>query len=244
MTTGLPRRALAVTVASGAAALLASCTTVLMLARPPAPAPPASVPAATSAAPAPFPSSVPAGSLKVPGCSAAAAPARALTGVRTVMTSVPPALWGDHLAGRTVGLRQRQPRGHRAPADRPRRWRWNPYRCPAASGPGEALTPDGRYLLVAATVKPPCSAWPGSSPVPPKRSWEACPHPAGPSRWPPQPAALRVHLAGRYRRRSGLGPGPGPVGGFPGHGESPSDGYRPRSRRWVRRSRRTVAGCT
>ena len=153
MTTGRPRRALAVTVASGAAALLASCTTVPAPARPPAPAQPASVPAATSAAPAPFPSSVPAGSLKVPGCSVAVAPARALTGVRPVMTSVPPAPFGVITSpdGRWVFVSD----SHGVTV----------LRAGAASpvvlesvslpgrqqGLGEALTPDGRYLLVAAT---------------------------------------------------------------------------------------------
>lgn len=155
MTRGRPRRALAVTAASGAVALLASCTTLGPPAKPPAPAQPASLPAATSTAAAPFPSAVPAGSLKAPGCSAAVAPARTIAGVRPVMTPVPSEPFGVITSadgrwvfvsdGRGVTVLRAGPPG--AP---PAMVRSVPL--PGGqSGLGEALTPGGPYLLVAAT---------------------------------------------------------------------------------------------
>ena len=142
MTTGRARRTLAVTAASGAVALLASCSSA------PAPVtPPSPLPATT----APFPASVPARSLTPPGCSVAVAPARTLAGVRPVMTQVPAAPFGVITSpdGRWVFVSDsRGVTVLRAGAGSPAVVRSVPL--PGGPGLGEALTPDGRYLLVAA----------------------------------------------------------------------------------------------
>ena len=147
MSTVTARRTLGVTAASGMVALLASCSSA------PAPAPPPSPPAAPPAAASPFPSTVPARSLKVPGCSLAVAPARTLTGVRPVMTSVPSAPFGVITSpdGRWVFVSDSNGvtvlrAGAASPAV------VESVSLPGGQqGLGEALTPDGRYLLVAAT---------------------------------------------------------------------------------------------
>ena len=90
MKTRAARRPLAVPAVAGTIALLASCTTAPAQAPRPPPGPPASA----SASVTPFPSAVPATSLKVPGCSVAVAPARTLADVRPVMTRVPPGPFG------------------------------------------------------------------------------------------------------------------------------------------------------
>ena len=151
MKTRAVRRALAAPAVSAAIALLASCST----APPPAPLPPLGPPALAPASGAPFPSAVPATSLKVPGCSVAVAPARTLAGVRPVMTVVPQAPFGviTSTDGRWVFVSDS--RGvtvlRAAPAGgSPSVVRSVPL--PGGQqGLGEALTPDGRYLLVAAT---------------------------------------------------------------------------------------------
>lgn len=148
MKTGAARRTLAVTAVSGAVALLASCTSA------PRPASPPGAPAVPPAAVTPFPSSVPARSLKAPGCSAAVAPARTLADVRPVMTSVPPEPFGVITSpdGRWVFVGDSRGitvlRAGPAAAS-PTVVRSVPLPR-GQSGLGEALTPDGRYLLVAA----------------------------------------------------------------------------------------------
>jgi DNA-binding beta-propeller fold protein YncE len=140
-------RTLAGSAMSGAVALLASCAPAPHPAKPPSPPP---VPSATAS---PFPSTVPARSLKVPGCSVAVAPARTFTGVRPVTTSVPSAPFGVITSpdGRWVFVSDSNGvtvlRGGAA----------SPGVVESVSLPGgqqglgEALSPDGRYLLVAAT---------------------------------------------------------------------------------------------
>jgi len=147
MKTRAVRRALAAPAASAAIALLASCTTAPAQ----APLPPLGPPAPVS----PFPTAVPAASLKVPGCSVAVAPARTLAGVRPMMTPVPQAPFGVITStdgrwvfvsdGRGVTvLRAGQAGGPPAVV--------RSVPLPGGQqGLGEALTPDGRYLLVAAT---------------------------------------------------------------------------------------------
>jgi DNA-binding beta-propeller fold protein YncE len=140
-------RTLAVSALSGAVVLLASCA--------PAPvhAKPASPPPAPPAAASPFPATVPATSLKVPGCSVAVAPARTLTGVRPVMTPVPSAPFGVITSpdGRWVFVSDSKGvtvlrAGAASPAV------VESVSLPGGQqGLGEVLTPDGRYLLVAAT---------------------------------------------------------------------------------------------
>ena len=106
-----------------------------------------------SAAASPFPPTVPARSLKVPGCSVAVAPARTLTGVRPVMTPVPSAPFGVITSpdGRWVFVSDSNGvtvlrAGAASPAV------VESVSLPGGQqGLGEALTPDGRYLLVAAT---------------------------------------------------------------------------------------------
>lgn len=149
MKTGSARRALAVTAASGAVALLASCGPAPAPASPPSPPSPPLPPSATTA---PFPSSVPARSLKAPGCSVAVAPVRTLAGVRPVMTQVPAAPFGVITSpdGRWVFVSDsRGVTVLRAGAASPAVVRSVPL--PGGQGLGEALTPGGRYLLVAAT---------------------------------------------------------------------------------------------
>jgi DNA-binding beta-propeller fold protein YncE len=146
MNTGIAR-ALTVSATSAAVALLASCTPV------PPPAKPPSPPAAPSAAPSPFPATVPARSLKVPGCSIAVAPARTLTGIQSVMTSVPPAPFGVITSpdGRWVFVSDSNGvtvlrAGAASPAVA------ESVSLPGGQeGLGETLTPGGQYLLVAAT---------------------------------------------------------------------------------------------
>ena len=146
-------RTLAVGAASGALALLASCTPALRPARPPGPSAAVAPPSPPPAAASPFPLTVPARSLKVPGCSGAVAPARTLTGVRPVMTSVPPAPFGVITSpdGRWVFVSDSRGvtvlrAGAAALAT------VKSVSLPGGQqGLGEALTPDGRYLLVAAT---------------------------------------------------------------------------------------------
>ncbi len=119
------------------------------------PLPPLGPPAQAPAPAAPFPSAVPATSLKVPGCSVAVAPARTLAGVRPVMTAVPQAPFGviTSADGRWVFVSDS--RGvtvlrAAAAGGSPAVVRSVPL--PGGQqGLGEALTPDGRYLLVAAT---------------------------------------------------------------------------------------------
>jgi DNA-binding beta-propeller fold protein YncE len=139
-------RTLAGSAMSGAVALLASCAPAPHPAKPPSPPP---VPSATAS---PFPSTVPARSLKVPGCSVAVAPARTFTGVRPVTTSVPSAPFGVITSpdGRWVfvsdsnGVTVLRAAGA-SPAV------VESVSLPGGQqGLGEALTPDGRYLLVAA----------------------------------------------------------------------------------------------
>ena len=145
-------RTLAVGAAPGALALLASCAPAHPAARPPSP-PAAAAPPRPSAAASPFPFTVPARSLKVPGCSGAVAPARTITGVRPVMTSVPPAPFGVITSpdGRWVFV------GDSHGVTVLRAGAASPALVKSVSLPGgqqglgEALTPDGRYLLVAAT---------------------------------------------------------------------------------------------
>ena len=151
MKTRAVRRALAVPAASGTIALLASCTTAPAQAPLPSLGPPAPAPASV----APFPSAVPVTSLKVPGCSVAVAPARTLAGVRPMMMPVPLAPFGVITStdgrwvfvsdGRGVTvLRAGQAGGPPAVV--------RSVPLPGGQqGLGEALTPDGRYLLVAAT---------------------------------------------------------------------------------------------
>ena len=151
MKTRAVRRALATSAASAAIALLASCTT----APGQAPLPPLGAAGSASAPVAPFPSAVPATSLKVPGCSVAVASAGTLAGVRPVMTAVPQAPFGvitstdgrwvfvSDIRGVTV-LRAAQAGAPPAVV--------RSVPLPGGQqGLGEALTPDGRYLLVAAT---------------------------------------------------------------------------------------------
>jgi|GEM_PF-1954680 len=145
MNTVSGRRALAVTAAAGALALLASCSAA------PAPANPPSPPSPLSATTAPFPSSVPARSLTAPGCSVAVAPVRTLAGVRPVMTQVPAAPFGVITSPDGRWIFVSDSRGVtvlRAGAASPAVVRSVPL--PGGQGLGEALTPDGRYLLVAA----------------------------------------------------------------------------------------------
>jgi DNA-binding beta-propeller fold protein YncE len=140
-------RTLAGSATCGVVALLASCAPALHPAKPPSPPP------APSAAASPFPSTVPARSLKVPSCSAAVAPARTLTGVRPVMTPVPPAPFGVITSpdGRSVFVSDSNGvtvlrAGAASPAVA------ESVSLPGGQqGLGETLTPDGRYLLVAAT---------------------------------------------------------------------------------------------
>jgi DNA-binding beta-propeller fold protein YncE len=140
-------RTLAVSAASGVVALLASCAPVPVHAKPPSPPP------APPAAASPLPSTVPARSLKVPGCSVAVAPARTLTGVRPVMTPVPSAPFGVITSpdGRWVFVSDSNGvtvlrAGAASPAV------VESVSLPGGQqGLGEVLTPDGRYLLVAAT---------------------------------------------------------------------------------------------
>ena len=144
-------RTLAVSATSGAVALLASCAPAPAPAKPSSPPPPP----APSAAASPFPSTVPASSLKVPGCSVAVAPARTLTAVRPVMTSVPSAPFGVITSpdGRWVFVSDSNGitvlrAGAASPAV------VESVALPGGQqGLGEALTPDGRYLLVAATTE-------------------------------------------------------------------------------------------
>jgi DNA-binding beta-propeller fold protein YncE len=148
METGIART-LAVSATAGVVALLASCTPA------PPPAQHPSPPPATSAAASPFPSTVPARSLKVPRCSAVVAPARTLTGVRPVMTSVPPAPFGVITSpdGRWVFVSDSDGvtvlrAGAASPAVA------KSVSLPGGQqGLGEALTPGGRYLLVAASTE-------------------------------------------------------------------------------------------
>jgi DNA-binding beta-propeller fold protein YncE len=140
-------RTLAVSAASGAVVLLASCAPVPVPAKPPSPPP------APSAAASPFPSTAPARSLTVPGCSVAVSPARTLTGVRPVMTPVPSAPFGVITSpdGRWVFVSDSNGvtvlrAGAASPAV------VESVSLPGGQqGLGEVLTPDGRYLLVAAT---------------------------------------------------------------------------------------------
>jgi DNA-binding beta-propeller fold protein YncE len=142
MRTGIART-LAGSAMSGAVALLASCAPALHPAKPPSPPPALS----------PSPATLPARSLKVPGCSDAVAPARTLTGVRPVMTSVPAAPFGVITSpdGRWVFVSDSNGvtvfrAGAASPAVA------GSVSLPGGQqGLGEALTPDGRYLLVAAT---------------------------------------------------------------------------------------------
>lgn len=144
MKPGTARRALA---ASGAVALLSSCSPAAAPAQPPSPPPPATVAA--------FPSAVPARSLKPPGCSVAVAPARPLAGVRPVMTPVPPGPFGVITSPDGRWIFVSDSRGvtvlRAGPvAGAPAVVRSVPL--PGGQpGLGEALTPDGRYLLVAAS---------------------------------------------------------------------------------------------
>lgn len=140
-------RTLAVSATSGALALLGSCTPAPPPAKPPGPPP------ASSGAAPPLPSTFPATSPKVPGCSVAVAPARTLTAVRPVMTSVPSAPFGVITSpdGRWVFVSDSNGvTVLRAGAA-------SPAVVESASLPGgqqglgETLTPGGRYLLVAAT---------------------------------------------------------------------------------------------
>ena len=148
-------RALAVPAASGTVALLASALLASCTAPAQAPLPPPGPPASASAPVAPFPSDVPATSLKAPGCSVAVAPARTLASVRPVMTPVPQAPFGVITStdgrwvfvsdSRGVTVLRAGPAGGSPAVVRS-------VPLPGGQqGLGEALTPDGRYLLVAAT---------------------------------------------------------------------------------------------
>ena len=151
MPIGWGRRVTAAACQLGVTALLAACSSA-----PREPAGQAAGPAVPLAAPpAPATPSVPARSVAPPGCSTAAAHAPALPAVRRTMTSVPVSPFGvvTSANGRWVfvsdahGITVLRAAG---PAASPKVVRSVPI--PGAPELlGEALTPDGRYLLVAAS---------------------------------------------------------------------------------------------